>query len=112
MFRTKARKLLTEEESLELITYLARNPEAGDLMRGTGGVRKLRWGRENEGKSGGYRVISYYYDQSVPLFALTIYAKNEKTNLTQVERNDLKRLAAELADHYKTEVRRNARRNK
>jgi len=56
-FRNKARQLLTEEETRELIVFLARNPKAGDIMQGTGGIRKVRWAREHYGKSGGYRVI-------------------------------------------------------
>jgi len=111
-FRTKARKLLTEEEALELVAFLAGNPESGDVMQGTGGVRKLRWSRENTGKSAGFRVIYYYYDQSVPLFALTLYPKNEKADLTQAEKNELKKLSSILAAHYKAEVRKNVRRSK
>lgn len=48
----RAEKLLTEAERREILDYLAANPKAGDIMEGTGGVRKLRWGRQSRGKSG------------------------------------------------------------
>jgi len=54
-----ADKLLSAEERQDLIDYLAGHPRAGDIMEGTGGVRKLRWRRGGQGKSGGVRVIYY-----------------------------------------------------
>ena len=67
------------------------------LTSETGGVRKLRWAREGEGKSGGHRVIYYFHSERIPLFVLLIYGKNEKANLTQAEKNDMRRLTALLA---------------
>jgi hypothetical protein len=99
-FKNDADNLLDEEERLELITTLARNPEAGKVMPGTGGVRKLRFARAHEGKSGGYRVIYYFYNEDMPLFALMLYPKNAKCSLTQGERNALKQLARELIEAY------------
>lgn len=64
-------KLLTESERQDIIRYLAEHPKSGDLMEGTGGVRKLRWGRGGQGKSGG------------------VFAKGDKANLSKAERNDL-----------------------
>ncbi len=72
-------------------------------MTGTGGVRKVRWARENEGKSGGYRVIFYFHNEDVPLFALLIYPKNEKDSLTKGEKNELKKLVDILVNQYKKE---------
>ncbi|MDQ0441174.1 type II toxin-antitoxin system RelE/ParE family toxin [Methylobacterium persicinum] len=74
---------------------------AGDLVQGTGGIRKLRWGLEARGKSGGARVIYYYHDAGMPLFALTAYAKNDRDDLTQQDRNDLKQLTALLTAMFK-----------
>jgi hypothetical protein len=56
-FLSATRKLVTEEERAVLVDYLAHNPAAGELIPGTGGVRKLRWGLEGRGKRGGARVI-------------------------------------------------------
>jgi hypothetical protein len=71
-------------------------------MEGAGGVRKLRWAREGRGKSGGVRVIYFFYNDGIPLYLLTIYGKNEKDNLSAAERNELAKLAALLAKTART----------
>lgn len=88
----RAGKLLNESERLAVIDYLAQHPKAGDLLEGTGGVRKLRWGRDGRGKSGGVRVIYYFHSEAMPLYLLTLFAKNERANLSKAERNELARL--------------------
>lgn len=87
-----ANELLNEAERKSVIDYLAAHPRAGDIMEGTGGIRKLRWTRGGKGKSGGVRIIYYYYDQRIPLYLLTIFGKNEKSNITKSERNELAKL--------------------
>jgi len=99
-FLAATRKLMSEEERARLVDYMARNPEAGDLIPGTGGVRKLRWALQGRGKRGGARAIYYFHNEEVPLFALTAYAKNEREDLSDAERNDYKRLTKALADTY------------
>lgn len=84
-----AEKLLSADERRDLIFYLAAHPRAGDLIEGTGGVRKLRWARGGRGKSGGVRVIYYIHSDAMPLYLLTLFAKNERANLSKAERNDL-----------------------
>jgi hypothetical protein len=91
---------LDDVERASLVEYLATNPVAGDLIPGTGGVRKLRWALEGRGKRGGARVIYYYHNTDVPLFALTAYAKNEQANLSQADRNDFRRLTKLLIENY------------
>ena len=93
IFQRRAAALLTEEEHHDLITFLAENPEAGDEIVGTGGVRKLRFASGNKGKSGGVRVIYYFYSEALPLYALLIYGKNEKATLTADEKKAVARLA-------------------
>ena len=88
-FIRTAQKLLTDIERQVIILYLAEHPKMGDLMEGTGGVRKLRWGRGSQGKSGGVRVIYYFYDEAMPLYLLTLFANGEQSNLSKVERNEL-----------------------
>jgi hypothetical protein len=100
-FLSATRKLMSDEERAALVDYLARNPAAGDLIVGTGGVRKLRWGLEGRGKSGGARVVYFHHDAEMPLFALTAYAKNVRTDLNQRNRNDFKRLTALLVASFK-----------
>jgi hypothetical protein len=84
-----ADRLLSAADRMDVVAYLAANPKAGDLMQGTGGVRKLRWGRGGRGKSGGVRVIYYFHSEAMPLYLLTVFGKNEKANLSKAERNDL-----------------------
>lgn len=84
-----AEKLLGSQDRQAVLEYLAAHPKAGDLIQGTGGVRKLRWGRDGRGKSGGVRVIYYVHSPDMPLYLLSIFAKNERANLTQGERNEL-----------------------
>jgi mRNA-degrading endonuclease RelE of RelBE toxin-antitoxin system len=91
-----AEKQMSEEERQAIIDYLAEHPKAGDVMQGTGGLRKLRWGKGGRGKSGGVRVIYYYHDERLPLYLLTLFGKNEKANLTARERNMLATLVDTL----------------
>jgi hypothetical protein len=82
VFARRAEKLLSSEEHEELLPYLALNPEAGDEIPGTGGVRKVRFAAKGKGKSGGVRVIYYFFDEDIPLYAILLYGKNEQVNLT------------------------------
>lgn len=95
-FLSEVQSLLTADEHRELIDYLAQHPKSGVLIQGTGGVRKLRWGKGNRGKSAGVRVIYYFYDERIPLYLLTVFGKNDRANLTQAERNSLKILVDQL----------------
>ena len=100
-FIRTADKLLAESERLDIIRYLAERPKAGDLMEGTGGVRKLRWGRGGQGKSGGVRVIYYFHDEAMPLYLLTLFAKGDQSNLSKAERNELADLVQILVQIWK-----------
>lgn len=91
-FSKRAKKLLSEREKFDLIAYLAAYPKSGDILEGTGGIRKVRWAREGTGKSGGARVIYFYYNEKMPLFLLTIYGKSEKDDLSSKERKELAKL--------------------
>jgi hypothetical protein len=92
----RAEKLLSVAERLDIVNYLAGHPKAGDLMEGAGGVRKLRWGRGAQGKSGGVRIIYYMHSEAMPLYLLTLFAKNEQANLSKAERNELAELVGLL----------------
>jgi hypothetical protein len=74
-FIKKAAALWSPAELDDLKDYVARNPLAGDEMPGTGGLRKLRWGRAGMGKRGGARVIYYYYNETAHLYLFMAYAK-------------------------------------
>ena len=94
----KADKLLSQTERSDVVSYLAAHPKSGDVLEGTGGVRKLRWGRGTQGKSGGVRVIYYVHSDAMPLYLLTLFAKNERANLSKAERNELRELVDLLID--------------
>ena len=91
-----AEKLLSEDEQAALISYLASHPDAGDEIVGTGGVRKVRFAAMGKGKSGGVRVIYYFYDQDLPIYALLIYGKNERADLTAEQRKAVAIFAAAI----------------
>jgi hypothetical protein len=93
-------RLMDDDERAALILYLAGNPTAGDLIPGTGGVRKLRWGLEGRGKRGGARIIHFFHNEQLPLFLLTAFAKNERVDLSQADRNSFRSLTKLLADTY------------
>ena len=93
--------LLSEQVRTDLVDYLAAHPKAGVIMRGTGGIRKVRWAREGMGKSGGVRAIYYYHDEQMPLYLLTIFGKGAKDNLTQAEQNALRRLVRTLIETWR-----------
>jgi hypothetical protein len=95
-----ARLGISETERAASIIYLAGNPQAGAIVSGTGGVRKLRWALPGRGKSGGARAIYYYHNESIPLYALDIYAKNRKANLSAAEKKAARKtVAAIIAEH-------------
>lgn len=81
-FARDARRIWTEDEVSGLVLHLATNPAAGDLIPGSGGLRKLRWGSGSTGKRGGARVVYYFFRPTAPLFLLYAYAKGAKVDLT------------------------------
>jgi hypothetical protein len=92
---------VTDHERLRIVNFIAANPDAGKEIRGSGRARKVRFAGRGKGKSGGYRVITFYRGEDVPVFLLNVFAKNEKTDLSQAERNELKTVLAALADAYR-----------
>ncbi len=100
-FLSAVRKLIPEDDRVGLVDFLAHNPTAGDLIVGTGGIRKLRWGLEGRGKRGGARVIYFYHDTGMPLFILTAYAKNQQSDLSAQDRDDFRELADMLIKTFR-----------
>ncbi len=92
---------MDEAERAELVQYLARNPTAGDVIPGSGGVRKIRWGLEGRGKRGGARVIYYFHDMEMPLYLFSAYAKNEREDLDQSEIKAYRKMSEILVDIYR-----------
>ena len=92
--------LFSEAERADIITAIALDPEAGDLMPGTGGYRKRRFGRSGMGKRGGARVVYLYGSNDFPIFLITVYAKAEKGNLSKAEQNALAKMAKSFFADY------------
>jgi hypothetical protein len=101
-FLKDATPLMRESEREELVAFVGTNPEAGEVIPETGGVRKIRWALAGRGKRGGARVIYYYQNEQLPLFLLAAYGKSEKANLSKAECNAMKRLVPILVAGYPT----------
>ena len=95
-FARRAEKLLSSEEHEELIFHLALHPQSGDEIPGTGGVRKVRFAAKGKGKSGGVRVIYYFFDEENPLYAIFLYGKNEQANLASAQKKEVSAFAAAI----------------
>lgn len=87
---------MSEMQVLELVDYLSANPLSGVLIKGTAGIRKMRWATSGRGKRGGARVIYYFHSRNLPLYLLEIFGKNEKVDLTSSEKTELRNLVSEL----------------
>jgi len=83
---------LPDDEFRELQNFLINKPNAGTLIQGTGGLRKLRWSLDNKGKRGGIRVIYYWQLSKNQIYLMTLYSKNEKTDLSSKEKKDIKQM--------------------
>jgi len=97
-FLRRAKSIMSDEEREELVFYLAANPEAGTSLGG--GLRKVRFARAGGGKSGGYRSIYVFGGTSMPLFLVTVFAKNEKANLSPTELSAAVELSKQLVARY------------
>lgn len=86
IFTRRCDALLTREEKAELVNALAENPQAGDLIPGLGGIRKMRVAAGGQGKRGGFRVIWYVLTDDLPVLALLIYGKGEQANPSPEQR--------------------------
>jgi len=87
----------SEDERGEFAAWLAENPYAGDVVPGSGGVRKVRWGRKDQGKRGGIRIVYFIQLGNGLIWLLTLYAKSKKENIPA---HILKILKEELVDGY------------
>jgi hypothetical protein len=92
---------MTDAEIEALITLLAADPMAGEVMAGTGGCRKLRVAGRGKGKSGGYRVVTFYIGDDIPVFLLAAFSKGDQANLSKHDRNLLAELTKELVAEFR-----------
>lgn len=97
VFRERWQDLgLTDADLIRLQAELLADPKVGDVMRGTGGVRKMRFAFEHKGKSGGVRVVYVDFEVYEKIYLITAYTKKEKENLTKEEQNDIRKLIGVL----------------
>jgi hypothetical protein len=87
---------MTEAERAHVVDLLSLNPGLGDLIVGTGGCRKFRLAGRGKGKSGGYRVITFFGGVDIPVYLLTVFSKGERANLTRAECNALATISKRL----------------
>jgi hypothetical protein len=100
LFQRQAKKLWSEDEAQAFVDFIARNPEVGDIIPDTGGVRKVRWSREGMGKRGGARVIYFYFHEDTPLWLLLAYAKADRGDMTNTEKRAAADLVAQIKQLY------------
>jgi hypothetical protein len=96
IFTRQVLEVLTDEQYALLQGSLVARPDSGDLIRGSSGIRKLRWALPGRGKSGGVRVIYFWRVTESQILMLTMYAKNEQANLTSAQVKKLAKLVEAL----------------
>ena len=102
IFRSRWKDMGLDDDDLKrLQEALLADPKIGAVMRGTGGVRKMRFAFEQKGKSGSVRVIYVDFEVYEKIFLITAYPKNEKDNLTDEERNEIKQMIHALEGQLK-----------
>jgi hypothetical protein len=106
LFVRQAEAVWDQADREAFVDFIAQNPEAGDVIPATGGVRKVRWVRAGTGKRGGARVIYFYRDADRPLYLLMVYAKARKDDLAPGEKRTVRALAAGMKGRGESKRRR------
>jgi hypothetical protein len=92
---------LTESEHDTIVDYVSRSPLHGDEIRGSGGVRKVRFAGRGKGKSGGYRVVTAYFGPEIPVYLVALLSKGERPNFSQAEIAGFRTLTAQIARYWR-----------
>jgi hypothetical protein len=100
------RARLPEDEVSEIVRAISLEPLLGDPIAGTGGARKRRFAGRGKGKSGGYRTVSYFAANDVPVLLLALIDKGERADLSQAERNQLRKELEGYASDYRESVKK------
>lgn len=87
------------DEEVKLANFLKETPDAGVVIKGSGGVRKLRWAKPSKGKSGGVRIIYYFYNEKGEVYLVTLFAKKDKENLSDKEVNEMAKLIKQIKEN-------------
>lgn len=97
-FSKAIKKLFSEDDKNRLYKALSQNPEQGDIIIGTSGVRKMRFSHGNQGKRGGSRIIYYYHVSESEVLMITAYAKNKQEDLTEDQKKAMRNLIKQLKE--------------
>ena len=92
---------LNESERDAIVTMIANDPAAGDEIVGTGGCRKVRVAGRGKGKSGGYRLITFFSGADIPVYLVTIFSKGQRSDLSAAERNGLAKFVRTLVNSHR-----------
>lgn len=92
---------MSDDELDTIKVAIAESPDIGEIMPGTGGARKVRFAGRGKGKSGGYRVVTFFGGIDMPVFLLDIFGKGSKANLTKAERNELQLILTRLPQEWR-----------
>jgi len=92
---------LSEDERTAIIDAISRDPRKGDEIRGSGGVRKVRFAGRGKGKSGGYRVVTAYFGPDVPVYLIAMLSKGERANFSAQEIAGFKKMTAEIERYWR-----------
>ena len=96
---------LSEDERTEIVSVVAERPDWGDEIIGAGGVRKFRFAGRGKGKSGGYRITSFYAGENVPVYLLAILSKGERANFSAAEVNAFRQFADGIKKQWRTRLK-------
>ncbi len=91
IFTKEITRILSDDAYREFQSYLAEHPKSGDVIKGSGGLRKIRWKAQGRGKSGGIRTIYYYYQDESLLLMIYVYEKSKTEDLTPKQIEILKK---------------------
>lgn len=95
-----AETILSEEERAGIVDLIAKTPDLGDVIPGTGGLRKVRVPLAGRGKRGGGRLITFFHDTGMPVFLIMIYAKGTQTDLTPAQTRAARALTDSIRAEY------------
>lgn len=100
-FVRQSKKLRMTDEEIDFIkTFVGLNPSAGNVVPGTGGARKIRFPLRGRGKSGGFRVITFYSGVDIPVFLIDVYSKREKENISLARKNSIRNSVLRILRSY------------
>jgi len=101
VFTRQIRSVLDDESYAEFQQELARNPEKGPVISGTGGLRKVRWKLPGKGKSGGIRIIYLYLKLRGRIYLIFVFSKDECDNLTTAQKAELKKWVGAIKKEFR-----------